>query len=177
MITQLDKTYMGMAQIWATNSKAKRKQVGCLIVKDRTIIADGYNGTPSGMDNTCENENNETYWYVLHAESNALMKLAQSTQSSKGATMYLTFSPCKNCSKLILQAGIARVVYSEKHSCQEGLEFLIANGIEVEQMEKTTVQQEFIKELNKQEDPTGFTFKAFEAGWNNKKKQFELCLI
>lgn len=134
MTNELDKKYMRMAQIWATNSKANRKQVGCLIVKDRTIIADGYNGTPSGMDNLCEDENNETFWYVLHAETNALMKLARSTQSSENATMYLTFSPCKNCSKLILQAGIKRLIYFEKHSDQDGVEFLIEQDIVVEQI-------------------------------------------
>lgn len=134
MTNEIDKKYMRMAQIWATNSKAIRKQVGCLVVKDRTIIADGYNGTPSGMDNACEDSEGNTNWWVLHAETNALMKLAGSTQSSKGSTIYLTFSPCKNCSKLILQAGVARVVFLERHSDLSGLDLLQRNGVIVDEM-------------------------------------------
>lgn len=134
MTNEIDKKYMRMAQIWATNSKAIRKQVGCLVVKDRTIIADGYNGTPSGMDNACEDSEGKTNWWVLHAETNALMKLAGSTQSSKGSTIYLTFSPCKNCSKLILQAGVARVVFLERHSDLSGLDLLQKNGVVVDEL-------------------------------------------
>lgn len=132
---KLDIKYLRMAQIWAENSYAKRKQVGSLIVKDRTIIADGYNGTPKGFDNNCEGPNGETLWYVLHAEANALTKLARSNQSAEGATLYITLSPCKNCSKLILQCGISRVVYIKEHSDREGLDFLISAGVEVEQVD------------------------------------------
>jgi len=128
----LDKTYMEMARCWATLSKAKRKQVGCLIVKDGTIISDGYNGTPSGFDNECEWErqvDTENYCLVtkpevLHAESNAISKLAKSTQGSFGATLYATCSPCMECSKLIIQCGIARVVYGEKYRNNDGLKLL-----------------------------------------------------
>ena len=131
----LDQTYMKMAQCWATLSKAKRKQVGCLIVKDGAIISDGYNGTPSGFDNNCEwqNEQNKliTKPEVLHAESNAISKLAKSTQGSDGATLYATCSPCLECSKLIIQCGITRVVYGEKYRNYDGLELLKKAGVEI----------------------------------------------
>jgi dCMP deaminase len=123
-----------MAQEWAKLSYCKRKQVGALIVKDRMIISDGYNGTPSGFENCCENEEGKTHWYVLHAEANAILKLAASTQSAKGATLYLTLSPCKECSKLILQAGITRLVYINEYSDEDGISFLKNHGIEIEQI-------------------------------------------
>jgi len=141
----LDKTYMKMARCWATLSKAKRKQVGCLIVKDGTIISDGYNGTPSGFDNECEweqiidtDEMMQPEHYrlvtkseVLHAESNAISKLAKSTQGSGGATLYATCSPCMECSKLIIQCGITRVVYGEKYRNDDGLKLLKKAGINI----------------------------------------------
>ena len=137
----LDKTYMKMARCWATLSKAKRKQVGCLIVKDGTIISDGYNGTPSGFDNECEWERQisevteehclVTKPEVLHAESNAISKLAKSTQGSGGATLYATCSPCMECSKLIIQCGITRVVYGEKYRNDDGLKLLKKAGINI----------------------------------------------
>ena len=119
-----DKAYMRMAVEWAKLSHCKRKQVGAIIVKDRMIISDGYNGTPTGFDNCCEDEKGETKWYVLHAEANAIMKVAASTQSSEGATLYITMSPCKECSKLIHQSGIKRVVYREAYKDNEGILFL-----------------------------------------------------
>jgi len=124
-----DKAYLRMAQEWAKLSHCSRKQVGAIIVKDEVIISDGYNGTPTGFDNCCENEQGETKWYVLHAEANALMKLSKSTNSSKGATLYITLSPCKDCAKLILQAGIQRVVYFNEYKDCSGLEFLKNTGI------------------------------------------------
>lgn len=123
-ISKFDKTYMKMAETFSELSSAKRKQVGCLIVKDRQIISEGYNGTPSGMDNTCEDENFMTHWYVLHAEANALMKLAKSTASSEGATLYTTYSPCKECAKLIHQSGIQTVFYKEEYKDTTGIDFL-----------------------------------------------------
>ena len=117
-----------MALEWAKLSYCKRKQVGALIVKDRMIISDGYNGTPSGFENKCEDENGKTHWYVLHAEANALLKLASSTQSAKGATLYITLSPCKECTKLILQAGISKVVYIDEYSDDDGISFLRDHG-------------------------------------------------
>lgn len=131
MISKFDKAYLKMAQEWAKLSYCKRKQVGALIVKDRMIISDGYNGTPSGTENTCEDENGNTQWFVLHAEANAILKLATSTQSAKGATLYLTLSPCRECSKLVLQAGIQRLVYIEEYSDREGIDFLQKQGVEV----------------------------------------------
>ena len=119
-----------MALEWAKLSYCKRKQVGALIVKDRTIISDGYNGTPSGFENCCEDENNKTKWYVLHAEANAILKISRSTQSCEGATLYLTLSPCKECSKLIFQSGIKRVVYIQDYPDNEGLVFLESAGVE-----------------------------------------------
>lgn len=126
-----DKAYMRMALEWAKLSHCKRKQVGAIIVKDRMIISDGYNGTPIGFNNCCEDENGDTKWYVLHAEANAIMKVASSTQSSKGATLYITMSPCKECSKLIHQSGIVRVVYHEAYKDNAGLLFLEKAGVEV----------------------------------------------
>lgn len=129
--SRYDKAYMRMAMEWAKLSHCQRKQVGAIIVKDRMIISDGYNGTPTGFDNCCEDENGDTKWYVLHAEANAIMKVAASTQSSQGATLYITMSPCKECSKLIHQSGIKRVVYKEKYKDNEGIIFLEKAGVEV----------------------------------------------
>lgn len=123
-----------MANVWAKLSYCKRKQVGALIVKDRMIISDGYNGTPSGFENCCENESGETHWFVLHAEANAILKLASSTQSAKDATLYLTLSPCKECSKLILQAGIKKLVYVDDYKDNDGIAFLKNHGIEILQI-------------------------------------------
>jgi dCMP deaminase len=126
-----DRAYLKMALEWAKLSYCERKKVGALIVKDRMIISDGYNGTPSGFENVCEDENHYTKWYVLHAEANAIMKVAASTQSCQDATLYITLSPCKECSKLIHQAGIRRVVYHKKYKDATGLEFLSQAGIEL----------------------------------------------
>lgn len=133
-MNKFDKAYLKMAQEWAKLSYCKRKQVGALIVKDRMIISDGYNGTPMGFENCCEDEGGKTHWYVLHAEANAILKLAGSTQSAKGATLYLTLSPCKECSKLILQAGITRLVYINEYSDDDGISFLRGHNIEIEQI-------------------------------------------
>ncbi|KAA0127908.1 dCMP deaminase family protein [Chryseobacterium sp. SN22] len=133
-MNKFDKAYLKMAQEWAKLSYCKRKQVGALIVKDRMIISDGYNGTPSGFENCCEDNEGRTHWYVLHAEANAILKLAASTQSAEGATLYLTLSPCKECSKLILQAGIARLVYINEYSDDDGISFLRNHQIEIEQI-------------------------------------------
>lgn len=130
-----DKAYLRMAKSWAKLSHCTRKQVGALIVKDDMIISDGYNGTPSGFNNCCEDENGETHWYVLHAEANAILKVAKSTNNAKGATLYLTLSPCKDCSKLILQAGIKRVVYMKGYKDTSGVDFLSASGVEITQIE------------------------------------------
>lgn len=130
-----DTAYLKMAQEWAKLSHCTRKQVGALIVKDRTIISDGYNGTPSGFDNCCEDENGATFWYVLHAEANALTKLAKSNQNAKQATLYITLSPCKECSKLILQAGITRVVFIKSYKDTAGIDFLKESGIQLTQIE------------------------------------------
>ena len=126
----LDKCYIRMASVWAENSYCQRRQVGALIVKDKMIISDGYNGTPSGFENVCEDENNVTKPYVLHAEANAITKIARSNNSSDGATMYVTASPCIECAKLIIQAGIKRVVYCEEYRSNEGLLLLERVGIE-----------------------------------------------
>lgn len=128
---ELDKRYLRMATVWAENSYCKRRQVGALIVKDQMIISDGYNGTPSGFENICEDENNVTKPYVLHAEANAITKIARSSNSSNGATMYVTASPCIECAKLIIQAGIKRVVYSEKYRLEDGLDLLRRANVEV----------------------------------------------
>ena len=125
-----DIAYLKMALELAKLSYCKRRQVGALIVKDRMIISDGYNGTPTGFENICEDDENYTKWYVLHAEANAIMKVAASTQSSLGATLYITLSPCKECSKLIFQSGIKRVVYNKAYKDLSGVEFLKKAGIE-----------------------------------------------
>lgn len=134
-LNKYDKAYLRLAREWSKLSYCKRKQVGAIIVHDRMIISDGYNGTPSGFENCCEDENNLTHWYVLHAEANAITKVAGSTQSCKDATLYITLSPCKECSKLIHQCGIKRVVFYEKYKDDSGLEFLKKAGIEVEHIE------------------------------------------
>ena len=128
----LDRRYIRMATIWAENSYCTRRQVGALIVKNQRIISDGFNGTPAGFENICEDENNVTKPYVLHAEANAITKIARSNNSSEGATLYVTASPCIECAKLIIQAGIKRVVYSEKYRLEDGLELLRKANIEVE---------------------------------------------
>ncbi|AUC16901.1 CMP deaminase [Tenacibaculum sp. SZ-18] len=125
------RTYLKMATEWGKLSHCKRKQVGALIVKDRMIISDGYNGTPTGFENACEDEEGWTKWYVLHAEANAILKVAGSTQSCKGATLYITLSPCKDCCKLIHQSGITRVIYSNEYKDKSGLEFLEKAGVEL----------------------------------------------
>ena len=127
-----DKAYLRMAQQWGQLSHCERKQVGALIVKDSMIISDGYNGTPTGFDNCCEDEDGKTNWYVLHAEANAIMKVAKSTNNSDGATLYITLSPCRECSKLILQSGIKRVVYMKGYKDDSGLQFLEKAGIDLQ---------------------------------------------
>lgn len=126
-----DLAYLKMAKEWSKLSHCERKQVGALVVKDKMIISDGYNGVPTGFNNCCEDELGKTLWYVLHAEANALMKLAKSTNNANGATLYVTLSPCKECSKLILQAGIQRVVYCNNYKDDSGISFLKEAGIEV----------------------------------------------
>ncbi len=128
---RLDLRYLRMARIWAENSYCERRKVGALVVKDQMIISDGYNGTPSGFENICEDADNVTKPYVLHAEANAITKLARSSNNSDGATLYITASPCIECSKLIIQAGIKRVVYGEKYRLEDGLELLRRANIEV----------------------------------------------
>jgi len=130
-----DIAYLKMATEWAQLSHCHRKKVGALVVKDRMIISDGFNGTPTGFENPCEDEDNYTKWYVLHAEANAITKVAGSTASAHGATLYLTLSPCKECSKLVFQAGIKRLVYMNEYKDRSGLDFLIKAGVEVLQME------------------------------------------
>lgn len=127
----LDLRYLRMARIWAENSYCQRRKVGALVVKNKMIISDGYNGTPSGFDNVCEDAANVTHPYVLHAEANAITKLARSSNNSEGATLYVTASPCIECSKLIIQAGIKRVVYGEHYRLEDGLTLLKRAGIEV----------------------------------------------
>jgi len=129
-----DTAYLKMAIEWSKLSYCKRRQVGALIVKDKMIISDGYNGTPTGFENICEDDDNNTKWYVLHAEANAIMKVASSTQSCQGSTLYITLSPCQQCSKLIHQAGIVRVVYHTAYKDDSGLRFLKKAGIVVEQI-------------------------------------------
>ncbi len=126
-----DIAYLKMALEWSKLSYCKRRQVGALIVKDRMIISDGYNGTPTGFENICEDDENYTKWYVLHAEANAIMKVSASTQSSKGATLYITLSPCKECSKLIFQSGIRRLVYNKEYKDTFGVDFLKKSGIDI----------------------------------------------
>jgi dCMP deaminase len=133
-----DIAYLKMAVEWAKLSHCSRKQVGALIVKDKMIISDGYNGTPTGFDNNCEDESGDTHWYVLHAEANALTKVAKSNHNVNGATLYITLSPCKECSKLILQAGIKRVVYINAYKDQSGIDFLNSAGIETILIENLT---------------------------------------
>ena len=131
-----DIAYLRMALEWGKLSHCTRKQVGSLIVKDNMIISDGYNGTPSGFTNSCEDDKGETHWYVLHAEANAILKVAKSTQSANGATLYITLSPCKECSKLIIQAGIIRVVYHNQYKDTSGIDFLAEYGIALHNIKK-----------------------------------------
>lgn len=131
-----DKAYIRMASEWGKLSHCIRKQVGAIIVKDRMIISDGYNGSPTGFDNYCEDEEGYTKWHVLHAEANAILKVASSTQSCKGATLYITLSPCKECSKLVHQSGIKRVVYKDKYKDDSGVKFLEKAGVEVVHLEE-----------------------------------------
>lgn len=126
-----DKAYLRIAREWGQLSYCVRKQVGAIIVKDRMIISDGYNGTPSGFENCCEDTHGDTKWYVLHAEANAILKVARSTQSCQNATLYITMSPCRDCSKLIHQSGIKRVVYMDHYKDAEGVSFLEKAGVEV----------------------------------------------
>ncbi len=133
----LDLRYLRMAQIWSENSYCTRRQVGALIVKDKMIISDGYNGTPSGFENVCEDENNVTKPYVLHAEANAITKIARSNNNSDGATLYVTDAPCIECAKLIIQAGIKRVIYAREYRLTEGIDLLRRAGIEVKLLSTT----------------------------------------
>ena len=130
-----DKAYLRMASTWSALSHCKRKQVGAIIVKDGMIISDGYNGTPSGFDNCCEDNDGNTHWFVLHAEANAILKVARSTHNCKGATLYLTLSPCKDCSKLVLQAGIERVVFMTQYKDTSGVDFLKESGVDICQID------------------------------------------
>jgi dCMP deaminase len=130
-LNKYDKAYLRIAREWSLLSYCKRKQVGAIIVKDRMIISDGYNGTPSGFENCCEDDEGLTRWDVLHAEANAILKVARSTQSCEGATLYITLSPCKECSKLIHQSGIKRVVYQNGYRDDSGIQFLIKAGVEI----------------------------------------------
>lgn len=142
--TKLDLRYLRMARIWAENSYCKRRQVGALVVKDKMIISDGYNGTPSGFENVCE-DNNVTKPYVLHAEANAITKLARSSNNSEGSTLYVTASPCIECAKLIIQSGIKRVVYAEKYRLDDGIKLMQRAGIKVEYRnpdEKTSSEED-----------------------------------
>ena len=134
-MNRFDDKYLEMARVWASNSYCKRRQVGALLVKDRMIISDGYNGTPSGFENVCEDETGATKPYVLHAEANAISKIAKSGNSSDGATLYVTASPCLECSKLIIQAGIRRVVYRDEYRLTDGVDLLRRAGIEVERID------------------------------------------
>jgi dCMP deaminase len=133
-----DRAYLRIAKEWGQLSYCNRKKVGAIIVRDKMIISDGYNGTPSGFENCCEDEDNNTKWYVLHAEANAISKVARSTQSCEGATLYITLSPCKDCSKLIHQSGIKRVVYHKEYKDSSGLDFLRKAGVEVDLIEDLT---------------------------------------
>ena len=132
---QFDRSYLEMASVWAKNSYCTRRQVGAILVKDRMIISDGYNGTPSGFENVCEDENGVTKPYVLHAEANAITKVAKSNNSSLGATLYITDSPCMECAKLIIQSGIARVVYARDYRITDGIDLLRRAGVEVVKFE------------------------------------------
>ncbi|WP_353088914.1 dCMP deaminase family protein [Flavobacterium sp.] len=135
-LIKYDKAYLRIAAEWSKLSYCQRKQVGAIIVRDRMIISDGYNGTPSGFENCCEDDEGLTKWYVLHAEANAISKVARSTQSCENATLYITLSPCRECSKLIHQSGIKRVVYQKGYRDTSGIDFLIKAGVEVVQMEE-----------------------------------------
>ncbi len=135
----LDQRYLKMASIWSLNSYCQRRKVGALLVKDKMIISDGYNGTPSGFENVCEDENNLTKPYVLHAEANAITKVAKSNNSSEGATLYVTSSPCLECSKLIIQAGIKRVVFTENYRLEDGINLLKRADIDVVQIENDLI--------------------------------------
>ena len=135
MMNKFDRSYLEMARIWASNSYCRRRQVGALLVKDKMIISDGYNGTPSGFENVCEDENDKTKPYVLHAEANAISKVAKSGNSSEGSTLYVTASPCIECAKLIIQAGIKRVVYKDEYRLTDGIDLLKRAGIEVEKVD------------------------------------------
>lgn len=152
---KLDLRYLRMARIWAENSYCKRRQVGALVVKDKMIISDGYNGTPSGFENVCE-DNNVTKPYVLHAEANAITKLARSSNNSEGSTLYVTASPCIECSKLIIQSGIKRVVYAEKYRLTDGIDLLKRAGVKVEYMNPdemgSSVEESTLKVESSEED-------------------------
>lgn len=137
---ELDRRYLRMAAIWAENSYCLRRKVGALIIKDQRIISDGYNGTPSGFENVCEDDDNVTKPYVLHAEANAITKVAASSNSSKGATIYITSAPCIECAKLIIQSGIKRVVYSEQYRVDDGCKLLARAGIELDYIDIKTEQ-------------------------------------
>ena len=141
-LKKLDERYLRMAHIWAENSYCKRRQVGALVVKDKMIISDGFNGTPSGFENVCEDENNVTCPYVLHAEANAITKLARSHNNSDGATLYVTASPCIECAKLIIQSGIKRVVYGEKYRLDDGIQLLLRAGVNVEFLDMNEIISE-----------------------------------
>ena len=134
-MNKFDEKYLAMAEVWAGNSYCRRRQVGALLVKDRMIISDGYNGTPSGFENICEDESGATKPYVLHAEANAISKVAKSGNSSDGATLYVTASPCIECAKLIIQAGIKRVVYGEQYRLTDGIDLLKRAGVDVEYLD------------------------------------------
>lgn len=134
-MNKFDASYLDMARVWSRNSYCRRRQVGALLVKDKMIISDGYNGTPSGFENVCEDENDRTKSYVLHAEANAITKVAKSSNSSEGATLYVTAAPCIECAKLIIQAGIKRVVYTDDYRLDEGVQLLRRAGIEIEKVE------------------------------------------
>ncbi|MBO4536246.1 MAG: dCMP deaminase family protein [Bacteroidales bacterium] len=134
--TKFDRSYLEMAAVWAKNSYCTRRQVGAILVKDRMIISDGYNGTPAGFENVCEDENGVTKPYVLHAEANAITKVARSGNSSEGATLYITDSPCMECAKLIIQSGITRVVYAREYRIIDGVDLLRRAGIQVDKFEE-----------------------------------------
>ena len=138
----LDLRYLRMARIWAENSYCQRRKVGALVVKDKMIISDGYNGTPSGFENVCEDENNVTHPYVLHAEANAITKLARSSNNSDGATLYVTASPCIECAKLIIQSGIKRVIYAEKYRLTDGIDLLERANIELKYLNPDDYERE-----------------------------------
>ena len=141
-LKKLDERYLRMAHIWAENSYCKRRQVGALVVKDKMIISDGFNGTPSGFEDVCEDENNVTRPYVLHAEANAITKLARSHNNSDNATLYVTASPCIECAKLIIQSGIKRVVYGEKYRLDDGIQLLLRAGVNVEFLDMNEIISE-----------------------------------